>query len=910
MGQQLEGEEWPQLIKNMAADTSTFGEENRRKFLNLSSKFTNLVHGRSEGDRQQINTLFDDLNSLDFKTSIVSNADRAVLVINQCCSIVPPNDTFLVAKGCQLISNLISKQHVKVEGKTLSLAVGWCVQSLKHCADVAILDILYALEALLRGNGIYVEEQIHQLLGPNGAFNSLLDQGLVKSTGGEKVTLASPWDIQLMIVRCVESLTFATDSKAENVPPDKLKIDHIESCTKILLTHLYAEKHPDQDEIIYCKVLVSSLRGLQNSFQQCHELGIQLLGEVLGIIKTYMLYGLTGYAGLRPQKIFPANLYQCDIQPKFSKEVRGRKSVKVRKKRQKKNEASTSKTSDDNRQQDNFSQSSAQSYCSYTTSDSVNTFLSVDNTAVSLYPTWLKTSDSDFSDTETGQATKVRNMQGRVRQAALYLLSDVIKVYDKKVLFGYWSCLLPDAPNMQQVPTLCTCLFKDPSPRNRMLVLQVLTLMLIGSRPYLSQAEKRHLIRKTTMSFTPFSVTVGNMVSELHHSLLMVLSIENSVAVITLLLKCLAALVQNTPYHRLEPGLITKLATHVRPYFRHKDINLQVLSLSVFGSIVAVEPTTPEITELLTKCSVFNNRQQSTGDAENKNTRDTDQDSVQDADFEEAIEEVGALLECQSIDNMSWLLDVCLRKLNIHRMAQDGDFALRSGPLQVESLQVLSILTKKYFKEVISRHLSSVMLVLVPILSDSLPAMSFHAARVVDALGNSMILTLQEQGDKKAVSLDKCVQFWQTVLSGPLIALVQDTEQAMLRTVGCDCLTSIGTQVFEELPRDRQILIITLLFGCTHDEENNVRASAIRALAVCVLYPSLREDIHFIMDTAECVMRTVQDKSLLVRINASWSLGNLSDALVLNMNSEEIEDISADLLLKLIETSIKGFTRQ
>ena len=75
---------------------------------------------------------------------------------------------------------------------------------------------------------------------------------------------------------------------------------------------------------------------------------------------------------------------------------------------------------------------------------------------------------------------------------------------------------------------------------------------------------------KTSVSFTPFSVTVGNMVKELHHSLFMALTIENSLAVVTLLLKCLAALVQNTPYHRLEPGLINKLVSHVRPYLRHK----------------------------------------------------------------------------------------------------------------------------------------------------------------------------------------------------------------------------------------------------------------------------------------------------------------------------------------------------
>jgi hypothetical protein len=86
---------------------------------------------------------------------------------------VPSNDTFLVAKGCQLISNLVTRQHVKVEGKTLSIAIGWCTQSLKYCGDIAILDILEALEALLRGNGSNVEEVCHVMSQNNNLFCNL-----------------------------------------------------------------------------------------------------------------------------------------------------------------------------------------------------------------------------------------------------------------------------------------------------------------------------------------------------------------------------------------------------------------------------------------------------------------------------------------------------------------------------------------------------------------------------------------------------------------------------------------------------------------------------------------------------------------------------------------------------------------
>jgi hypothetical protein len=60
------------------------------------------------------------------------------------------------------------------------------------------------------------------------------------------------------------------------------------------------------------------------------------------------------------------------------------------------------------------------------------------------------------------------------------------------------------------------------------------------------------------------------MLCELHNSLCLALSMENSIPVITQLLKSLAALIQNTPYHRLEPGLITKIVRNVKPRLRHK----------------------------------------------------------------------------------------------------------------------------------------------------------------------------------------------------------------------------------------------------------------------------------------------------------------------------------------------------
>lgn len=53
-------------------------------------------------------------------------------------------------KCCQLITNLVRKQSVTVEGRTLTIAVQWCLTALN--GGRSDIDVLVALDALLRKN--------------------------------------------------------------------------------------------------------------------------------------------------------------------------------------------------------------------------------------------------------------------------------------------------------------------------------------------------------------------------------------------------------------------------------------------------------------------------------------------------------------------------------------------------------------------------------------------------------------------------------------------------------------------------------------------------------------------------------------------------------------------------------------
>lgn len=67
------------------------------------------------------------------------------------------------------------------------------------------------------------------------------------------------------------------------------------------------------------------------------------------------------------------------------------------------------------------------------------------------------------------------------------------------------------------------------------------------------------------------------------------------------------------------------------------------------------------------------------------------------------------------------------------------------------------------------------------------------------------------------------------------------------------------------------------------DDEAIVCAAAVRALAIFVLFPSLKEDICYIENSIEAISRILNDDSLTVRIKVSWALANITDVLVVNM---------------------------
>lgn len=246
---------------------------------------------------------------------------------------------------------------------------------------------------------------------------------------------------------------------------------------------------------------------------------------------------------------------------------------------------------------------------------------------------------------------------------------------------------------------------------------------------------------------------------------------------------------------------------------------------------------------------------------------------------------------------MSWLLQRILGNLGVD--VTDKRMNVVSLPsIRIGSLQVLSGMATHFY--LLEKNLLKISTGLKLSITDPNTEICHSAAKCLDALGHGISQHLANWNNTNQDAVAGAVNFWLDIL--PLIVeQIQDSNQSsLLRSVYCDALANIGVHVFERLSRDKHILLISVLSGCGCDNENVVQAAAVRALAVYVLFPSLKSNLCLIENTAETILRLMREPILQVRIKASWSLGNITDALLSSSETGEIELISNDVFERLL----------
>uniref|UniRef100_A0A480PKP6 HEAT repeat-containing protein 6 n=2 Tax=Sus scrofa TaxID=9823 RepID=A0A480PKP6_PIG len=889
-------------------------------FRRLSARLCALRPDDSSSGRTEIHLLFDQLISENYSEgSGVAPEDVSALLV-QACRLVPLNQNHLVSKLCQLIHHLLNTLQVIVDEQNLDFLLAYAISAIQQCSSWTHMQILQALAALVYCNGSKCQKYLPDLLGKGGILMKLSD-----------LAQSDP-EVRRAAVHCMANLCLSVPGQPYLEEP------YQNICFQAFLTTLQAPKSSAMDDITFCMLLQNSLKGIQSllnggkmKLTQTDE-----LGALLAVLKKSMFHGLPGLNIEMPTVLYPTPLPQYDglppTKPQQSESsssrptVNKKKKSKVKPKKIQQGEEEEEEESSGEREvapvsgsgRRNLHKGDAQcapSQGGQSLPLAASGAAGKDRVSSPFSPSsWkrVSSSESDYSDAEGGMQSKVRSYQAKVRQGALACFLSTIKSIEKKVLYGYWSAFVPDTPELgsPQSVSLMTLTLKDPSPKTRACALQVLSAILEGSKQFLSVAEDTSDHRR---AFTPFSVMVASSIKELHRCLLLALVAESSSQTLTQIIKCLANLVSNSPYNRLKLSLLTKVWNQIKPYIRHKDVNVRVSSLTLLGAIVSTHAPLPEVQLLL---------QQPCSSGLSNSSSSTPHFSPPDW-WKKA--PAGPFLEEASVNTPKgssepcWLIRLCISIVVLPKedscsgsdAGSAGGSTYEPFPMRLEALQVLAHLARGYFSTT-QVYLMELGEVICKCLGEADPAVQLHGAKLLEELGSGLIQQYKPDSTiapDQRVPVALVVMFWTMMLNGPLPRALQNSEHPTLQASACDALSSILPEAFSNLPSDRQILCITMLLGLNDSKNRLVKAATSRALGVYVLFPCLRQDVIFVADTANAILMSLQDKSLNVRAKAAWSLGNLTDTLIVNMETPDPsfqEEFSGLLLLKMLQSAIEA----
>ncbi|XP_047511457.1 HEAT repeat-containing protein 6 isoform X2 [Pieris napi] len=860
------------------------------EFSSVSVKLCNILPDKSH-NAGIINSLIDELNAKLYKTQLCVRINDAANLLKIICLYIKPAEEALAAKASHLMTNIVTKQIIPLSNEYLLQVVSWHLDCIKTGPDLILPDILHNMQCILHSHVHIGQKFINELIGQKGLLFQYIDV-----ENRIYLTSQNSLQISLLVLKCIICLLPIIDEKNEC----EITMDIKQNISLIIIKYLMNGFVKNEDEFLYCKVVISALRVLSHVYFNYQGEDIPL-PELMGISQYFILYGLI-QQNSRPEKIMPAQ-QTIAATPVKSVGVRGGKKQKVRKHRNNAIEGLKKEipVSDKSllKDIDNFENSSAYKPASKNYLDSQK-----------ARPCWTLTSDSDMSDVENSREAKLVALKSRVRQSASNLFLVLFKIKDKREMFGYWFALLPNSPydnnwlgEESSKRSLAYSVVTDPVASSRASTLSVILALLSGSKIYLGQAE---VSKKSNSSFIPFSVSLGYLVVRMHKILACILKCERSQVVSLVALKCCAALVQATPYHKMQDGLIAELVSCTRKFLVHKEVTLQVGALITMGCILSIDPKIDEVLKVIQKDV---RPRPVSSDKENKASNECD-------DFEEGYSDDELLSEEELQKDVDeefvtretyfdiWILDICFKNLGWEFRGLDKISCSPSPiPVVLESLQVLSAMAFHHLPLLLKPRIDFVTDTLHELLQHEHQDVVFQTARLVSIIGDSL-QKLEYTRVDELPPLARRVSMWEK-LSSPLCSVLQAHHSSAAKVVACDCIANIGEQCFKELPRRTRLVCCALLVGSCSDEEPSVRAAAVRALAMAVMYRTLREDVCFVSDCGENILRALTETALVVRTKAAWALANLSDALVLNMDDPELERIDDDLLLRLLEVSVQ-----
>ncbi|KPJ08492.1 HEAT repeat-containing protein 6 [Papilio machaon] len=778
---------------------------------------------RSDG---QVNSLIDEFNNLPFTKNeceyfaIHRNIEPLTKLI--CEEIIPCNE-ILTSKTSNLLHKLFNKTNHEFSEELWETVTMWRIESLHLCSGNILTDVVFHMHESLPKRTYLLAKHAESLIGSEGLIIKILKDHISNQENCNVDNVKT----SVLLVRIISYLTMHLFQN-----PKKYTVNINKEVIAGTLMELLMNGVPKECEFFYNMALEPALQTLSHLFYHNPDINFSL-SDAISIARHFILYGLS-IRNTKPEKLTP--IEHADVIEPVKISPNAGKKQKLRKPRNNAIENLKKETSDPNvmKDVDQFS------------SDSVYEPINKKFLDPPQFVEYTDTS-TDFSF-DMKYRSDVIDFKAIIRQCAAKLFLVIIKVKGKREIFPYWYKFMPNNSEPQHwfntengKKSLIFCALTDSSPKGRTSALGVVLTLLSGSRPYLAQAETS---TRVNASVVPFPVTLGYMLTCIHIGLINILTREKSESVAIMALKCTAALAQATPYHKLQPGLIDGLIRCTKKFINQKDINIQLGSLVAIGSMISVDPKVDEILRVLKDDEPDVKPENPKTACANEAECDDFEESYPDEDVAVTIERQAHLLKEKyekSLQLTSWVIVVCFKNFGIvFHNNQIMNRSLPPVPIILETLQVLSAIAFHYLGELLRPHLVMMTELLSDMLRINQPDLTLQCAKTISVIADGM---QKLERTEYALSIKESLCVWEKLLH-PLCGVLQSRENPNAKAVVCDCIANIGEKCFKEMLRPQQMLCCALLMGSCCDSHPAVRAAAVRALAMAVMYRTLREYIR------------------------------------------------------------------
>ncbi|KAJ6239794.1 malaria antigen-related [Anaeramoeba flamelloides] len=491
---------------------------------------------------------------------------------------------------------------------------------------------------------------------------------------------------------------------------------------------------------------------------------------------------------------------------------------------------------------------------------------------------------------ENSNKISIKNIIQKIKLNSLHCLQSISKIIGKDI-HGYWYFFFPDSVLLNRKnPSLFTLLLYDNSTKVRESAASAIGSLLIGSKRYLSVADDNS---KRYKSYTPLTITLAKMIKEMHKAFLTFFNSETENNVIVQALKTFSILINNVTYENLSPGYLTSIINILEKFILNPETHPQILKNSIltFGCIFGTGLRIQEVSQYL-QSAIINlktskkknkssllfkkllkllrfkqlTKKRKQNKSIDQNEKETKKDKVQ-----EKRKEKEKLVTINKKNN-SYRSEVLFTftKISI-------TYCWAIDYLWPELSKIISTILKK------PKLVENDLIIIINSIK-LVKEFIFSIGSMRNSNPKSMIC---KNYNNKSFSKSHIKEIWINLLENHLPIAFHFPNSYLVREVAVSIFGYFTPQIFEMLSEKRRLVCITLTFGATDDKNNLVRAAACKTLGIYTLFERNREDSIFMSDTAKILIKSLTDKNLRVRVMASWSLGNLCDALFLDLELKE-----------------------